>query len=152
MSGSFRALWVAMVVGIVSLPFLPLVPAYGVALTLAILAVVIHWRWLHSGTGRDLHRGVVAASVVTAVVLARVLVPVASNFFSSVAARQCLPNGGLNSTPVVMQCTETEVAMWNLGIFTLPPVLAWAVLALILTVVAMSLLRRYPISAGPRTA
>lgn len=29
MSGSLRAFWVAMIAGIVSLPFLPLVPAYG---------------------------------------------------------------------------------------------------------------------------
>lgn len=51
-----------------------------------------------------------------------------------------------------MQCTEPEAVMWHLGIFTLPPVLAGTVLAVILTVVAMSLLRRYTISAGPRAA
>lgn len=152
MSGSFRAFWVVMAVGIVSLPFLPLLPAYGLTLALAAMTVVSHWRWLHTGSGRDLHRGVVTACVVAAVVLAGVLVPVALDFFSSLAARQCLPDGGLGSTAVVLQCTRTEVLTWKLGIFTLPPVLAGAVLALVLTGLAMSLLRRYTMSAGPRAA
>lgn len=152
MFGPFRTFWVAMTVGIVSLPFLPLLPAYAVALTLVIMAVLVHWRWLRSGTGRDLHRGLVAASVVGAVVLARVLLPVALNFFSSLAAQRCLPDGGFDSTAVTLQCTDAEVIMWKLGIFTLPPVLAGVVLALILSVVAMSLLRRYTLSAGPRAA
>ena len=152
MLGSFRTFWVVMTVGIVSLPFLPLLPAYGVALTLVIMTAVVHWRWLRSETGRDLHRGVVAASVVGAVVLARILLPGALNFFSSLAAQRCLPDGGLGSTAVTLQCTDTEIIMWKLGIFTLPPVLAGVVLALILSVVAMSLLRRYTMSAGPRAA